>query len=104
MSTWSYVLIVFYPIAFLCAGRAIMRSRTPQGATAWTVALLSFPIISVPCYLVFGRSKFNGYLVKRKTLDRRARDDLAKIERLATEDVPPPTGLEEVVAATLPSK
>ncbi|MBT8441228.1 MAG: cardiolipin synthase, partial [Gammaproteobacteria bacterium] len=37
-----------------------MTTRTPQGAIAWSVSLVSFPFVAVPAYLVFGRSKFEG--------------------------------------------
>ena len=39
-----------------------MRARTSQGAVAWSIALVSFPLVSLPLYLIFGRSKFHGYV------------------------------------------
>ncbi len=48
---------------------ALLRSRTPQGATAWVMSLLSFPFLSVPLYILFGRNKFEGYNIKRRILD-----------------------------------
>jgi len=104
MSAWSYILIAIYPVALVCAARAILRSRTPQGATAWTVALLSFPFVVVPLYVVFGRSKFNGYRIKRRLLDHRAREELARIEKIVSEEVPAPEGLAELAAAVMPSQ
>ncbi len=65
--TWTFV--VFHVVGILCAALAILRSRTPQGATAWVMALLSFPILSVPMYVVFGRSRFEGYNTKRRIYD-----------------------------------
>ena len=103
MSTWSILLFCLYVLAILCSARAILKSRTPQGAVAWTVGLLSFPIVSVPLYVVFGRSKFNGYRIKRQTLDRRARDELSKIARVSDHEVAAPEALVNlgaVVAAT----
>jgi len=38
-----------------------MTTRTAQGAIAWSVSLVSFPFVAVPAYLVFGRSKFEGF-------------------------------------------
>jgi cardiolipin synthase A/B len=99
MSTWTYVLLALYALALPCAARAIMQSRTPQGAAAWTVALLGFPYLSVPLYVIFGRSKFNGYRVKRQVLDRRAREELSRIEKVKSHEIPAPTHLETLVAS-----
>jgi cardiolipin synthase len=63
-------IIIFYILGFICAASAILRSRTPQGATAWIVGLLTMPFFTVPLYMIFGRSKFYGYTNKRKILDK----------------------------------
>lgn len=60
-----------HALGFFCAGFAILRSRTPQGATAWIMALLTIPALSVPLYVIFGRSRFEGYNTKRKLFDAR---------------------------------
>lgn len=44
-----------------------MKTRTSQGAIAWAVSLVSFPIVSVPLYLVFGRNRFQGYVTVRRS-------------------------------------
>lgn len=67
--TLKILLSLSYAIGLIFAAMAVLRSRTPQGATAWVMALLSFPMISVPLYLLFGRNKFEGYNTKRKILD-----------------------------------
>jgi len=54
------IVIVFYVLGIVSAIDAIMTARTPQGAIAWSVALVSFPFVAVPSYVVFGRSKFRG--------------------------------------------
>lgn len=46
--------------------QAIMETRTAQGAVAWVVSLNTFPYLAVPAYWVFGRTKFNGYVKKRR--------------------------------------
>jgi cardiolipin synthase len=63
------IVIISYLVGFFFAAMAILRSRTPQGATAWVMALISFPFISVPLYIILGRNKFEGYNTKRKILD-----------------------------------
>lgn len=37
-----------------------------EGAVAWAVSLNMLPYVAVPAYWVFGRTKFNGYVTKRR--------------------------------------
>jgi len=62
MGHFSMVVVAIYIAALLSMPLAVKRSRTPQGATAWCVALISFPFLALPLFLVFGRSKFYGYV------------------------------------------
>lgn len=50
----------------LTSVRAVMESRTSQGAIAWVVSLNTFPYVSVPAFWIFGRSKFQGYVSARR--------------------------------------
>ena len=59
---FAAIVTVFYVLGIVSAVEAIMSARTPQGAVAWSVALVSFPFVAVPAYAVFGRSKFEGAL------------------------------------------
>ncbi len=54
------IVTAFYVAGILLAIEAAMKVRTAQGAIAWSVSLVSFPFVSVPAYLVLGRSKFEG--------------------------------------------
>jgi len=54
------IVAAFYLAGILLAVEATMKVRTPQGAIAWSVSLVSFPFVAVPAYLVLGRSKFEG--------------------------------------------
>ena len=54
------IVAAFYLAGILLAVEAAMKVRTPQGAIAWSVSLVSFPFVAVPAYLVLGRSKFEG--------------------------------------------
>ena len=56
------IVTIFYFLGIVSALDAIMSARTPQGAVAWSIALVSFPFAAVPAYAVFGRSKFEGTL------------------------------------------
>ncbi|MEH6570645.1 MAG: cardiolipin synthase [Halioglobus sp.] len=53
---------IFHILGIMSAIKAIMESRTPQGATAWALGLVTFPYLAVPAYWVFGRSKFQGFV------------------------------------------
>ena len=62
-----FALIVFFEVlGILSAVHAVMSTRTPQGAIGWTVSLLSMPFVAVPAYWVFGRNKFQGYVLARQ--------------------------------------
>ena len=54
------IVAAFYVVGIILAIDSAMRTRTPQGAIAWSVSLVSFPFVAVPAYMVFGRSKFEG--------------------------------------------
>jgi cardiolipin synthase len=56
----AFIVGAFYITGIILAIEAAMTVRTPQGAIAWSVSLVSFPFVSVPAYLVLGRSKFEG--------------------------------------------
>jgi cardiolipin synthase len=44
-----------------------MTVRTSQGAIAWSVVLLTFPLIAIPAYLVLGRNRFVGHIKARRS-------------------------------------
>jgi len=48
-------------IAILFALDVVMSSRSSQGTIAWSFALISIPFITIPLYLLFGRTRFHGY-------------------------------------------
>lgn len=60
-------------IGLLCAAHALMRNRTSQGAIAWTIALVTFPYLTVPLYALIGRNRFSGYIKARRAGDDRLR-------------------------------
>lgn len=57
---------VFHVLGIASAVQAIMETRTPQGAVAWVLGLITFPYVAVPAYWVFGRSKFRGLVALRR--------------------------------------
>jgi cardiolipin synthase len=70
LAVLGVVLIVAEILGVLTAVRAVQTTRTPQGAIAWTFALLSWPIFAVPLFWVFGRSKFEGSVSTRRSRDQ----------------------------------
>jgi len=66
----SYTLIIsllitsFHVIGIATALHALYYSRSSQGAIAWVLFLMIVPLIGVPAYLVFGRTRFAGYREK----------------------------------------
>ena len=73
MDSLTSVLAVLLPLVHLsglyCAYRAIVYTRTAQGAIAWAVSLVTLPYLAVPLYVVFGRRKFVGYVKARRKGD-----------------------------------
>ncbi|MDG1207286.1 MAG: cardiolipin synthase [Pseudomonadales bacterium] len=63
---YIYFFATVYVLGVISAFHAIFTARTPQGASAWSVSLIAMPYLSVPLYLVFGRSRFQGYVHARK--------------------------------------
>jgi cardiolipin synthase A/B len=87
----STFLFLCHVAGFFTSIKAVMETRTAQGAIAWAVSLNTFPYVAVPAYWVFGRTKFSGYVIARRAdllkTNARARqlaDDLAG-ERLQTD-------------------
>ncbi len=61
VSIVSGIIVVFEALALFSAIHALGNVRTSQAAVAWTVGLITFPLISLPMYWVFARNRFQGY-------------------------------------------
>ncbi len=70
---YAAILFVAHVAGFLTSVKAVMEVRTSQGAIAWAISLNTIPLVSVPAYWVFGRSKFSGYVVARRSSMEEAR-------------------------------
>ncbi len=79
------LVVLFHLLGLLSAIHSVMSTRTSQGSIAWAVSLVTFPYVAVPAYWVFGRSKFEGYVLARRSAD----DQTEKFEREAIETVKP---------------
>ena len=81
----ALVAITFHVLGLLSSIHAVMSTRTPQGAIAWAVSLITFPYIAVPAYWVLGRSRFQGYVTARQADDDRLRSIVEQAKQGAGE-------------------
>ena len=65
----AILFVVLHIAGFVSSIDAVMRARTSQGAIAWVISLNTIPIASLPSYWVFGRTKFQGYVLARQQDD-----------------------------------
>jgi len=72
---YAVILVLAHVAGALTSVKAVMDVRTSQGAIAWVISLNAIPLVAVPAYWVFGRSKFSGYVVAR-------RSSLAEVEQV----------------------
>lgn len=59
----SIVITLFQLAGIWFALRAILISRTPQAAIGWSLALAICPYLAIPLFLIFGESRFSGYVL-----------------------------------------
>ncbi len=76
----AIVALLFYLMAILSAFEATITARTAQGAIAWAISLLTIPYIALPCYWIFGRGKFRGYLEQKKEIDAKTQQLIQETE------------------------
>lgn len=76
---------MFYIVGILMAMHAALTTRTPTGAVAWTVSLVSMPFVSVPAYAVFGRNRFEGMI---EAFEERA-DEIDRLLAAYRQDLAP---------------
>lgn len=60
-------VVIAHIAGALTSVRAVMSTRTPQGAIAWAVSLNTMPYLAVPAYWVFGNKRFEGEITKRRS-------------------------------------
>lgn len=74
-------IALIYLGALACIYRILLTYRTSQSAIAWIIALLGIPYVAVPLFLLFGRSRFQGYVEAKRMGDRLLSDHLASFEQ-----------------------
>ncbi|PYQ61879.1 MAG: cardiolipin synthase [Acidobacteria bacterium] len=66
-SLLAWLLAIIQLLGILSAIRAVMDARTAQGAIAWAIALIAFPYLALPLFWIFGKRKFEGYVIERRS-------------------------------------
>jgi cardiolipin synthase len=86
---WYVALGALELLGILLAIRAVLKTRTAQGAIAWTMALVTFPLVAIPLYVVFGRNRFQGYVgaIRSQSVERIAgiRGNLDKVRSFSAQ-------------------
>lgn len=75
-STTAFATFLFlvHCVGVLAAGHAVLTVRTSQGAIAWAISLVTLPEFTLIPYLIFGRSRFDGYVDARRFHNARLRE------------------------------
>lgn len=84
-STMAFIYAAVQLLGLITAVFALLATRTSQGTIAWVVTLIAFPWLGVPAYLIFGRTRFNGYISARAEDEKDFRDKLG----IAWHDISP---------------
>lgn len=83
-SLLAILVSLFYLGSAACIYRILLTYRTTQGAIAWIISLLGLPYVAVPLFLVFGRSRFGGYIKARRMGDQSLSELLDRFEEQKT--------------------
>ncbi len=75
------VFILFEILGLLSSIHAVLQPRTSQGAIAWIVCLIAVPVLAVPAYWVFGRSRFQGYVSAWRDASLDIDDEVTRIRQ-----------------------
>ena len=75
VTTAMLMIMVAYTIS-----HALANVRTSQATVAWTVGLLSLPIVTLPLYWVLARNKFHGSREVIREVESQQRDSASSIQ------------------------
>ena len=93
LTIYIVILAVLHVLGFVLSIQALFSVRTPQGTIGWIVSLNALPAIAVPAYLVFGRSRFKGFIFARQIEDA----DMTDLIKSLHEKALPFHGIEEEI-------
>lgn len=85
MTTMAIIYAAVQLLGIITSIFALLSTRTSQGTIAWVVTLIAFPWLGVPAYLIFGRTRFNGYVSARAEDEKDFREKLG----VAWQDITP---------------
>ncbi len=74
-ATATLMIMVAYTIS-----HALVNVRTSQATVAWTVGLISLPIVALPLYWVLARNRFHGYREAIREVESRQRNSALNIQ------------------------
>jgi len=95
------VLLVAEILGILLAIHAVMQPRSSQGSIAWFIALIALPVVTIPLYAVFGRTRFLGYTEAMREAAAIVGDRLHEwLEKMNAMAAKPRPGLEVIEALT----
>lgn len=91
------VFAVIEIIGLVLAVDAVMRPRSSQAAIAWSIALITLPVVTIPLYVIFGRTRFRGYAEALREKEALVGERLADwFTRMAATAAEPHEGLKEI--------
>ncbi|MEN7529483.1 MULTISPECIES: cardiolipin synthase [unclassified Cupriavidus] len=73
-SVIAVIVVAFHTVGVVAALHAVMTVRTAPGAIAWAGSLVMMPYLTLVPYLIFGRSRFAGYVNARRFNNDRLRE------------------------------
>lgn len=79
----STFVVVAHALGALTSVKAIMETRTSQGAVAWAVSLNTCPYVALPAYWILGRKSFVGYVELRRSES----DEIAPLAHKVRQDL-----------------
>jgi cardiolipin synthase len=90
MTSYNLTLSIWVPIAVSilhligigAALHALYYSRSSQGSIAWILSLMLFPILTLPIYFIFGKTRFAGYRERVSAMLATHRELYAKYREL----------------------
>jgi cardiolipin synthase len=62
IQVFSLLTFLAYAGGILSTYHVIMSRRSSQAVIAWSISLCTFPVITLPVYWIFGRTRFHGYV------------------------------------------
>lgn len=78
--TNAIIAAVLGVLALVAAYRALLTSRTPQGATAWILLILLLPLVGTLIYLVFGHADYKRFERERRKSDEEMFDTASEAQ------------------------